>query len=264
MSNWLDLVWICISVEVTPNRVIRFGETCFLVSWCVGGECDMADSDENRGRSRRLGAEDWRWSGTSRVLNRWMIGRSGDTMCNLHHTRRWDEKREVFDLASKPVAMVCWWYGHKTTVMVSWFGPQNQGRWFGDLGLKITVTISWFGPQNQVRGGLSVCASKLMSGWRRCEDTRQHPVTCFIMKQVGLGFPSFASKLVKERQRVVHVASSWRLHESEGKDDRFDGVGCDAVEVGPNYPSLDVIFLLAHRGILVFFCYKYTHPFPRL
>jgi hypothetical protein len=24
------------------------------------------------------------------------------------------------------------------------------------------------------------------------------------------------------------------------------------VEVGPNYPSLDVIFLLAHRGILVF------------
>jgi hypothetical protein len=41
------------------------------------------------------------------------------------------------------------------------------------------------------------------------------------------------------------------------KDGRFDGVECDAVEVGPNYPSLVLIFLLAHRGILVFwFCYK--------
>jgi hypothetical protein len=36
------------------------------------------------------------------------------------------------------------------------------------------------------------------------------------------------------------------------KDGRFDGVGYDVVEVGPNYPLLVVIFLLAHRGILVF------------
>jgi hypothetical protein len=50
----------------------------------------------------------------------------------------------------------------KTTAMISWFGPQNQGRQFGNLGLKITV--SWFGPQNQVGGGLLVCASKPMSG----------------------------------------------------------------------------------------------------
>jgi hypothetical protein len=51
---------------------------------------------------------------------------------------------------------------------------------------------------------------------------------------------------------VVHVASSWGSCGSEAKDSRFDGVGCGAVKVGPNYPSLDVIFLLAHRGILVF------------
>jgi hypothetical protein len=38
--------------------------------------------------------------------------------------------------------MVCQWFCLKTTVMVSWFGPQNQGRRFGHLGLKITVTIS--------------------------------------------------------------------------------------------------------------------------
>jgi hypothetical protein len=52
---------------------------------------------------------------------------------------------------------------------------------------------------------------------------------------------------------VVHRASSPRSRGSEVKDDRFDGVGCDVVKVRLNYPSLDVIFLLAHRGILVFY-----------
>jgi hypothetical protein len=55
---------------------------------------------------------------------------------------------------------------------------------------------------------------------------------------------------------VVHVALSRRSCESEGKDGFFDGVRCGTVEVEPNYPSLDVIFLLAHRGILVF-CFHY-------
>jgi hypothetical protein len=40
--------------------------------------------------------------------------------------------------------------------------------------------------------------------------------------------------------------------EVKSKDGWFDGVGSGVVEVRPNYPSLDVIFLLAHRGILVF------------
>jgi hypothetical protein len=81
-------------------------------------------------------------------------------------------------------------------------------------------------------------------------------VTCFVVKQVRLGFSSFALKLVEERQRVVHVASSWRSCGSEAKDSRFDGVGCNVVQVEPNYTSLDVIFFLAHRGILVF-CFHY-------
>jgi hypothetical protein len=34
------------------------GESCLLVSWCVGDRCDMMGSDENRGRSKRPGAED--------------------------------------------------------------------------------------------------------------------------------------------------------------------------------------------------------------
>jgi hypothetical protein len=93
-----------------------------------------------------------------------MIGRFGDTVCDSHRTRGGDKKRVFSGLASKPVAMVCQWFELKTTATVSWFGPQNQGRHFGDLGLKITATVSLFGTQNQVGGGLLVCASKLMSG----------------------------------------------------------------------------------------------------
>jgi hypothetical protein len=55
---------------------------------------------------------------------------------------------------------------------------------------------------------------------------------------------------------VVYVASLWRSRDSEAKDGRFNGVECGVVEVEPNYPSLDVIFLLAHMGILVF-CFRY-------
>jgi hypothetical protein len=83
-------------------------------------------------------------------------------------------------------------------------------------------------------------------------DTHRELAAYFTWKQVGLGFPYFASKLVKEQLWVAHVASSRRSRGSEAKDGRLDGVGCDVVEVGPNYHSLDAIFLLAHRGILVF------------
>jgi hypothetical protein len=78
-------------------------------------------------------------------------------MCGSHHTCGGDKKDEFSSLASKPVAIVCHWFGLKTTTTVSWFVPQNQGRGFGDLVLKITMPVSWFGPQNQVGGGLSVC-----------------------------------------------------------------------------------------------------------
>jgi hypothetical protein len=39
-----------------------FGESRLLVSWCAGGMCGMACNDEDRGRSRRPGAEDQGWS----------------------------------------------------------------------------------------------------------------------------------------------------------------------------------------------------------
>jgi hypothetical protein len=92
--------------------------------------------------------EDQGRSSTSRVLSAYIIGRSGDVVCNPYHTRGGDQKCGFPDLASKSVATVCRWFGLKTIMKVSWFEPQNQGRRFGDLGLKITTTISWFGPQN--------------------------------------------------------------------------------------------------------------------
>jgi hypothetical protein len=41
---------------------VSLGESCLLVSWCAGGSCGMACSDEDCGRSRRPGAEDRGWS----------------------------------------------------------------------------------------------------------------------------------------------------------------------------------------------------------
>jgi hypothetical protein len=123
----------------------------------------MAGSDDHRGRSMRLGAEDQRWSSTGRVLGGWTIERSDDTVCGLHRAYG-NEECGFLGLASKPRLTVSPSLFSKPMATVSWFDPQNQGRWFGDLGLKITTMVSWFGPQNQVRGGLSVCASKLMSG----------------------------------------------------------------------------------------------------
>jgi hypothetical protein len=43
---------------------ILCGESCFLVSGCVGNICDMASSDEDRGGSTRPGVDDWEWSST--------------------------------------------------------------------------------------------------------------------------------------------------------------------------------------------------------
>jgi hypothetical protein len=53
----------------------------------------MADSNEDRARSRRSGAEDRRWSSTGRVLGGRKIERSGDAMCSLHRAQG-DEERE--------------------------------------------------------------------------------------------------------------------------------------------------------------------------
>jgi hypothetical protein len=51
-----------------------------------------AGSEEDHGRSRRLGAEDRELSSISRVLNGRAIGRSGDTVCGLYRAHGDDER----------------------------------------------------------------------------------------------------------------------------------------------------------------------------
>jgi hypothetical protein len=75
-----------------------------LVLGCVGDRCDMAGSDEDRGRSRRLGVEDWTWSSTCRVLGGWTIEMSGDAVCGLHCAQG-DAERGFLGSATKPRSM---------------------------------------------------------------------------------------------------------------------------------------------------------------
>jgi hypothetical protein len=75
---------------------VLFEESCLLVSWCAGDRCGMTSSDKDRGRSRRLGAEDQGWSGTGRVLGGWTIERSDDVVCSLHRVRG-DEEHIFLD-----------------------------------------------------------------------------------------------------------------------------------------------------------------------
>jgi hypothetical protein len=65
---------------------VSFGESYLLASWCAGGRCGIACSDEDRGRSRRPGAEDRGWR-TGRVLGGRAVERSGGTVCSLHLAR---------------------------------------------------------------------------------------------------------------------------------------------------------------------------------
>jgi hypothetical protein len=60
----------------------------------------MTGSNKDRGRSRRLGEEDQRWSSIGQVLGGWMIERSGDAMCDLHRAQG-DKERGFLGSASK-------------------------------------------------------------------------------------------------------------------------------------------------------------------
>jgi hypothetical protein len=84
---------------------VSFGESCLLVSWCAGGRCGIACSDEDRGRSRKPDAEDRGWS-----------HRSGTW---------WPGGREV----GCALCAVCTWHVETRSAGFS-VEPQNQGRRF--------------------------------------------------------------------------------------------------------------------------------------
>jgi hypothetical protein len=69
---------------------VSCGETRLLVSSCVGDRYGMAGNNEDRGRSRRLGAED---RGRGRGLSGRTIERSDDAVCGLHCAQGNEESR---------------------------------------------------------------------------------------------------------------------------------------------------------------------------
>jgi hypothetical protein len=95
----------------------------------------IAGSDEDRGRSRRFGTEDWGWSSTSRVLDGRTIERLGEHVCGLHHAIGVEE-HEFLSLTSKLRSTVSLGLASKpvATALVVW--PQNYSLGFPGLGLK--------------------------------------------------------------------------------------------------------------------------------
>jgi hypothetical protein len=96
----------------------------------------MADNDKDRGKSRRLGAEDWGWSSKVWVLGGRTIERSGNIVCGLHCAQE-DEEHGFLSLASKPRSTVSPGLILKPIAMVLVFWPQNRSLRISGLGLKI-------------------------------------------------------------------------------------------------------------------------------
>jgi hypothetical protein len=106
---------------------------------------------------------------------------------------------------------------------VSRFWPQNRQLRFGDFDLKITATVSLFEPQNQAGYALSVAPQNQQE-----EDDVRHalrPNSLLHREASQTRISQFASKLVEERQRVVHIVLSCRSCEDEAKDGWVDAPG---------------------------------------
>jgi hypothetical protein len=86
-----------------PFTFVPFGESRLLFSWGAGGRCGMTCSDEDRGKSRRPGAEDRGWSHSSGT--RWPGGREVGWRCVRSASGTW-----------------------RLEVWVFLVEPQNQGR----------------------------------------------------------------------------------------------------------------------------------------
>jgi hypothetical protein len=133
-----------------------------------------------------------------------------------------------------------------------WYGfliePQNQGGGgFFSLGLKTSRygLMIWTSKSTRRFLGLglktkqaSVCQLHHKTDGRAMKwDTRRDLAACFTWKQVWLGFLSLTSRLAEARRRVLHVAPSRRLHQSQVEDGQVDVTGC----IGPFYPTFFVL-----------------------
>jgi hypothetical protein len=107
------------------------------------------------------------------------------------------------------------------------------------LAHKITAKVSWFEPQNQVGYGLSVAPQNQ----REDEDGVRNVSRSSGLLRLEASQPrvsQFASKLVDERRRVLHMASSWRSYGDEAEDGRVNVMGC----IRLLYPNFTVFFVL--------------------
>jgi hypothetical protein len=118
-SHWLGEVWI----RIRDSFILFFFYLCFvgesrlLVSWCAGGRCVMTCSDEDRGRSRRPGAEDQGWLHWSDT--RWSGGRE----VGWRHVRSAPDTWRLWAWVS--------WLSLKTKVDSLWVvWPQNYSDGF--------------------------------------------------------------------------------------------------------------------------------------
>jgi hypothetical protein len=105
---WFDsdesLTWRCLNSNPEwfvcfTFIFVSFGESCLLVSWCTGGRCSMACSDEDRGKSRRPGAENQEWSHKSDT--RWPGDREVGWCCVRSAPCTWRRGAQVSLLSLK-------------------------------------------------------------------------------------------------------------------------------------------------------------------
>jgi hypothetical protein len=98
--------------EFESGKVLFYHSFTF-VSWCAGDMCGIACSDEDRGRSRRPGAEDRGWS--HRSDTRWPSGRE----VGWRHVRpasgTWRLGARVSWLSLKTKVNGFHWFGFKTS-----------------------------------------------------------------------------------------------------------------------------------------------------
>jgi hypothetical protein len=172
-----------------PTIFCSCGESRLLVSWCVDGRCGMTGSDEDRGRSRRPGAEDRRW--LHRLDTQWPDDWEVKWWCvrSAPCTKRWGAQVFWLSLKTKVEGLsLVWpqnhwdgflWFGLKTgDDGFLRFGLKTGGSSFSVLASKLAAMVWWFVHQNhhdsflvwalKPNGRWFIgCASKPMRGWRR-------------------------------------------------------------------------------------------------
>jgi hypothetical protein len=176
-----------------------------------------------------------------RILGGRAIEMSGNVVCGLHRARG-DEEHEflgwasksrsiIFSgLASKPVATGYPVWAAKPSAPVWW----SELRRFLNFGLKIKQTSAYR-------------LHHKTDEWSTARDTCRDLTSCFVWKQVTLGFPSLALRLAEARRQMVHVAPSWRL-----RWDQVENRWVDATDgVGLCYPYFTVLYVLDNRSIVI-------------